>query len=1031
MRSLYRNAPPARVAAGRRLAAPARPLPARVALPARQRASPGRLCAPMAAAAALADPPQPEASFASLMDDEDEYELEEGDEFETDSDGLALSGAETDVDETLLVDNLGLSPETAAALKRRGIEAVFPIQRQVLAPAMEGRDLIGRAKTGSGKTLAFALPVVESLIAEDAARGGRKAPGRSPRCLILAPTRELAKQVASEFNSVCPGLTVASFYGGTSITAQIDALRRGVDVVVGTPGRLMDLLERKKLHGDKVRFVVLDEADQMLDMGFEEDMEVILQQMPPERQTMLFSATLPGWVAKVAKRYQRDPLTIDLVGEDQTGKLNEDVTLNVMQTSLAEKRQVLVDLLSVYAAGGKAIVFTRTKLGADEVAAAISQQQPCEALHGDIAQAQREKTLARFRGSEVTVLIATDVAARGLDIPNVDLVVHYDIPQDSESFLHRSGRTGRAGNKGRAIVMHTPGEARQLGLILQQVRLAGGEVIGAPGPADVMASASRTVLSKLDRVEGGVIDFFMPAAQRLLASPQPERVLAAALASMSGFRSVAQERSLLTGEVGMVTLKLEAQAGRLDGFNSTSQLLERLTRSARRAAAQLVGGAVGSQIGRLRILPAGADGAGGVAVDLPARTAAAVLAAGDAAAAAGVSVSKPTGLPLDIKDMVLGRRGGRPPKADRGLGSRGGSFRGGGRRDGYGGGGGGRRDGYGGGGGGGGGRRDGGGYGARSGRDRDGGGYGARDGGYGGRDGGYGGRDGGYGGRDGGGGGRRSGGGGGGGWGDGGGWGGGGSGGGGGGKGKGICTRHSTARAQPLFSHRRPHAAMAVLARASPATGLARLAGGRRVPAVRASVRSSVRARAAQDQQEAEGAAVQSTLSVLDSLLPVQPEPSTSAPAPPSSAGGASAPAPVAQPAAAARPQAARPGKPLSFEQVMAFEGVAPEVVNGRAAMLGFVAAVSAEVHGDSLFSQLLAGGGVSALAVIAAVTLASFAPAVRSVPLADVFNKGAGAPKSFGPFTPAAELINGRAAMLGLMALVFIEGTGQQPFFL
>ncbi|KAF6257896.1 P-loop containing nucleoside triphosphate hydrolase protein [Scenedesmus sp. NREL 46B-D3] len=414
-----------------------------------------------------------------------------------------LVSAEVPVDASLLVDNLGLSEETVRALKARGIAALFPIQRQVLQPAMEGTDLIGRAKTGSGKTLAFALPVVESLLAEDKARNSRKAPGRPPRCLILAPTRELAKQVASEFESVCPSLTVVSFYGGTSIMTQIDALRRGVDVVVGTPGRLMDLLDRKKLVGEKVRFVVLDEADQMLDMGFEEDMEVILQQMPAERQTMLFSATLPNWVSKVAKRYQRNPSTIDLVGEEQTGKLNEDVTLNIMQVNNHEKRQALVDLLSVYAAGGKAIIFTRTKLGADEVAAAISQQQPCEALHGDIAQNQREKTLGRFRSGDVTVLIATDVAARGLDIPNVDLIVHYDIPQDSESFLHRSGRTGRAGNKGRAVVMHTPSEGRQLGLILQQVKLASGEVIGAPSPADVMAAASRTVLSKLDRPAAG------------------------------------------------------------------------------------------------------------------------------------------------------------------------------------------------------------------------------------------------------------------------------------------------------------------------------------------------------------------------------------------------------------------------------------------------------------------------------------------------------------------------------------------------
>jgi hypothetical protein len=231
----------ARVVAGRRAVVPkatgsARSTPQHVAKHLQKRASVRQY-------AALAEPPAADASFASLMDDEDYDEFE--DEFLDEEEEVA-------VDPSLLVDNLGLSEETVRALKARGIASLFPIQRQVLQPAMEGSDLIGRAKTGSGKTLAFALPVVESLLPEDKARGSRKAPGRTPRCLILAPTRELAKQVASEFESVCPQLTVVSFYGGTSIVAQIEALRRGVDVVVGTPGRVMDLLDRKKLNGEKV-----------------------------------------------------------------------------------------------------------------------------------------------------------------------------------------------------------------------------------------------------------------------------------------------------------------------------------------------------------------------------------------------------------------------------------------------------------------------------------------------------------------------------------------------------------------------------------------------------------------------------------------------------------------------------------------------------------------------------------------------------------------------------------------------------------
>ncbi|KIY95427.1 DEAD-box ATP-dependent RNA helicase 7 [Monoraphidium neglectum] len=218
------------------------------------------------------------ATFSSMLDEEDEFG--EGDEWEED-------GVESDVDETLLVSNLGLSDETVRALQARGITALFPIQRLVLQPAMEGRDLIGRAKTGSGKTLAFALPVIEGILAEDReAAGGvpldgrrrRGVPGRAPRCIVLAPTRELANQVAKEFESACPNLVVRSFYGGVPIGAQIRDLAGGVDVVVGTPGRVMDLIDRRSLKLDKIRYAVLDEADQMLDMGFQEDMENILGQ---------------------------------------------------------------------------------------------------------------------------------------------------------------------------------------------------------------------------------------------------------------------------------------------------------------------------------------------------------------------------------------------------------------------------------------------------------------------------------------------------------------------------------------------------------------------------------------------------------------------------------------------------------------------------------------------------------------------------------------------------------------------------------
>lgn len=333
-------------------------------------------------------------------------------------------------------------------------------------------------------------------------------------------------------------------------------LVRGMDVVVGTPGRIIDLANRGTLKLDKVRFAILDEADQMLDMGFEEDMETILGQIPSERQTMLFSATMPKWVSKIAKRYQKNPLLVDLVGADDTGKLNESIKLMLMQVERPNKQSAMMDAISLYSNGGKTIIFVNTKAMADEIAENVNRSMPCVVLHGDISQAMRDRGLQLFRDGKFQILVATDVAARGLDIPNVDLVIHYDVPQDAEAFLHRSGRTGRAGKTGSALILHTDRESREVGMILKQTKVTAAEMIGSPSPADIMTQSSRNVLSQLDKVDSDVIDFFVPAAERLMTSEHPSRVLAAALASMSGFSKVPKPRSLLTYEAGMITLKL-------------------------------------------------------------------------------------------------------------------------------------------------------------------------------------------------------------------------------------------------------------------------------------------------------------------------------------------------------------------------------------------------------------------------------------------------------------------------------------------
>eukprot|EP00252_Welwitschia_mirabilis_P023860 TRINITY_DN6866_c0_g1_i1.p1 TRINITY_DN6866_c0_g1~~TRINITY_DN6866_c0_g1_i1.p1 ORF type:complete len:755 (+),score=154.71 TRINITY_DN6866_c0_g1_i1:431-2695(+) len=457
-------------------------------------------------------------------------------------------------EEDLAISNLGLDSRIVEALQKRGISHLFPIQRAVLVPALEGRDIIGRAKTGTGKTLAFGIPIIQKITEENTHSGQRRS-RRLPRVLVLAPTRELAKQVEKEFQESATYLSTVCIYGGVSYTTQQNALARGVDVVVGTPGRIIDLVENRSLLLNEVQFLVLDEADQMLAVGFEEPVETILEQLPTERQSMLFSATMPGWVKKLARRHLDDPLTIDLVG-DAEEKLAEGIKLYAVETpaSSVSKLPILGDLITVHAKGGKSIVFTRTKRDADDVAMALSKDVSCEALHGDISQYQRERTLSKFRAGKFSALIATDVAARGLDIPNVDLVVHYELPNDPETFVHRSGRTGRAGKEGVAILMYTRGERRKIKFLENDVG-SKFEYVQPPQPKDVLESSSQHVAKTLEGVHPDLISMFLPTAEKLLER-DGNTAMAAALACLSGFSQPPASRSLLTLEKGWTTLQI-------------------------------------------------------------------------------------------------------------------------------------------------------------------------------------------------------------------------------------------------------------------------------------------------------------------------------------------------------------------------------------------------------------------------------------------------------------------------------------------
>ncbi|EHA8586677.1 DEAD-box ATP-dependent RNA helicase 3, chloroplastic-like [Cocos nucifera] len=489
---------------------------------------------------------------------------EEGSEEYYGSEEEEAEGSVVGSEEELAIANLGLPEQLVSTLEKRGITHLFPIQRAVLLPALEGRDLIARAKTGTGKTLAFGIPIIKRLTEDnDGRRISRR--GRLPRVLVLAPTRELAKQVEKEIKESAPHLGTVCVYGGVSYNIQQNALARGVDVVVGTPGRIIDLINSNSLQLGEVKYLVLDEADQMLAVGFEEDVEVILEKLPSDRQSMLFSATMPGWVKKLARRYLNDPLTIDLVG-DQDEKLAEGIKLYAIPTTATSKRTILSDLVTVYAKGGKTIVFTQTKRDADEVSMALTNSIASEALHGDISQHQRERTLSGFRQGKFTVLVATDVAARGLDIPNVDLIIHYELPNDPETFVHRSGRTGRAGKEGTAILMFTSSQRRTVRSLERDVGCK-FEFTSSPPMQEVLESSAEQVVATLQGVHPESIQHFLPTAQRL-TEELGTNALAAALAHLSGFSQPPSSRSLISHEQGWVTLQLTREQGYSRGFFS-------------------------------------------------------------------------------------------------------------------------------------------------------------------------------------------------------------------------------------------------------------------------------------------------------------------------------------------------------------------------------------------------------------------------------------------------------------------------------
>ncbi|NXT30074.1 DDX21 helicase, partial [Syrrhaptes paradoxus] len=479
--------------------------------------------------------------------------------------------------------NFPISKGTVQLLQARGVTYLFPVQVKTFDSVYSGKDVIAQARTGTGKTFSFAIPLIEKLQGDSQER--RR--GRSPKVLVLCPTRELANQVARDFKDITRKLTVACFYGGTPYNGQIDLMRSGIDILVGTPGRIKDHLQSGKLDLTKVKHVVLDEVDQMLDMGFAEQVEDILRvaykkDSEDNPQTLLFSATCPHWVYDVAKKYMKSRYEqIDLIGK-RTQKAATTVEVSNLMWNVF--RPFSFSLMLQMVIPPIIVLFF----------------QDCQSLHGDIPQKQREITLKGFRNGTFKVLVATNVAARGLDIPEVDLVVQSSPPKDVESYIHRSGRTGRAGRTGICICFYQRKEEHQLRYVEQKAGITFKRV-GVPTAKDIIKASSKDAIRCLYSVPETAIEYFKESAQFLIREKGPVNALAAALAHISGATSI-EQRSLLNSDVGFVTMILHCS----EEINNMSYAWRRLR--------ELLGDSVDRKVNRMCFL----KGKMGVCFDIPA-----------------------------------------------------------------------------------------------------------------------------------------------------------------------------------------------------------------------------------------------------------------------------------------------------------------------------------------------------------------------------------------------------------------------------
>ena len=405
--------------------------------------------------------------------------------------------------------------EIVESLADAGITHPFPIQAMTLPVALSGHDIIGQAKTGTGKTLGFGIPALQRVVGRDDAEYAKlPAPG-APQALVIVPTRELAVQVANDLQTASRrrNARIATIYGGRAYEPQIEALQNGVEVVVGTPGRLIDLYKQRHLSLKNVKIVVLDEADEMLDLGFLPDVETLIAGTPAVRQTLLFSATMPGPVIAMARRYMTQPTHIRAADPNDEGMTKRDIRQLIYRAHSMDKTEVVARILQARGRG-RTIIFTKTKRTAAKVSEELVDRGfAAAAIHGDLGQGAREQALRAFRNNKVDVLVATDVAARGIDVDDVTHVINYQCVEDEKIYLHRVGRTGRAGNKGTAVTFVDWDEVPRWALINKALGL------NVPEPVETYSSSPH-LFTDLDIPEG--TKGRLPRSQRTLAGVDAE-----------------------------------------------------------------------------------------------------------------------------------------------------------------------------------------------------------------------------------------------------------------------------------------------------------------------------------------------------------------------------------------------------------------------------------------------------------------------------------------------------------------------------